>query len=426
MRFTSVLLLLFLKIAAYSQNLVFEGKGLLYLQDADFNTFSLSLGKIEKESWEQDRIGAFQFPIVFEDALKNAELPISNGTMKAFKTMAVSSNNRLCYIAEASGEIKKNGSNDVKNLPIGGFVSIVDISNLKNLKANIKFQVGDNPRTLALNSTNQYLVVGSEGQNQEFTFFELDGSGIPLKKLPRPSYLNSGAISDIVWHPTEKYLGFINSSTKEVGLMKLVRDLSTNSIIRLEVFGNTVKLDGDPSNLVFSKDGNFLYVLDRRNDPTYTNSLDKSYVFSIKLNLENGIGHSLISKVETDVNSVGMVLHPEGKHLVVNNIRRSFEYPVNDRNTGKSSLSVVEINQDGTLVSKGNFMVDAIMPMGLIFDRSGKHLAMSAFQFMNYGKPMGGIEFFNFNTAAQPMIERQNVRINTNRGIGVLKLISDY
>lgn len=424
-----IISLLLINLNSFAQKPTFESKGILYLHDADFNTFSYSIDQIEKETNNQDKIGAFKFPLSFEETAKNSEKVVANSLIHSFKAMTVSSNNRLCYVGESQGSFKKEQLGKtvrIKELAEGSFVSVVDVSNLQNLKADYRFQVGANPHVLALNKTNEYLAVGTEGYNQEIQLFELDGTGKPIRLLPKPSLMNNGTISDLVWHPTEDYIAYINSLTREVGLLKVIREVATRKIIRIEIFGNPVQMDGQPVTGLFSKDGAFFYVLDRKNTPAQTSLYDKGQVFTIKLNLEDGLKHAFISKVEVDINPVGMILHPNGKNILVNNIAKSFEYPVNDRNTGKASLSMININQDGSLQNKGTYLIEGIMPLGITFDKYGKNLAMSCYQFMNYGKATGGIEFFKFNAGDNPSIEKQNQRISTNKGIHNLKPIEEF
>jgi Lactonase, 7-bladed beta-propeller len=420
-------LLVNLKIAAQGPS--FDAKGILYLHDAEFNTFTFALDNIEKEAADQDKIGAYKFPLNFEDSYRNSEKVVANSVLQSFKAIVTSTNNRLCYVAETYGGIKKEQAGKpikIRDLDQGSYVSVIDISNLQNLKADYRFKVGLNPHVVSLNKNNDYLAVGAEEYNQEFQVFELDGSGKPIRLLARPSLMNNGCISDIVWHPSEDYIAYINSQTKEVGLLKVIRDLATRKIIRLEIFGNPMHMDGLPVMGLFSKDGNFFYVLDRKSTPNSTTSFEKGQVYSIKFNFEDPQKHVFLSKVEVDMNPSAMLMHPGGKNLLVSNIKRSFEYPVNDRNTGKANISLLTVQADGTLQNKGLSLFEGIMPLGMAFDKGGKNLAVSCFQFLNYGKPMGGIEFFKFTAGDNPVLEKQNQRINTGKGVHNIKVIEDY
>lgn len=425
----SLLITLLISFKCISQNINFEAKGILYLSDSDFNSFSYSTDLIEKDKNSTDKIGSFQFPLTYEDSYNNSEKVVSNSALKCHKQMVLSSNNRTCYVLETLGSQKKNDANKsfrIKDLAEGSYVSVVDVSNLRGLKADYKFQVGLNPHCIALNKTNEYLAVGAEGYNQELQVFELDGLGKPIRLLQKPSLIGNGVVSDVVWHPTLDYIAFIKSESKEVGLLRIIRDNSTQKIIRIELAGNTIKMEGVPITGLFSKDGKYFYVIDKKNQINQNYSQDKGLLFSIKFNYEDPLAHALLSKIELDVNPVSMLIHPDGQSLVVNNIKRSFEYPYNDRNTGKSSLSLVQLLPDGNIINKANISLDGIMCLGMGFDKTGKNLAVSSFQSMTYGKASGEINFYKYISGVNIQIEKQVYKVHTNKGIHSIKIIEDF
>ena len=424
-----ILFFVFCSINTIAQTISFDAKGIIYLQDSDFGTFSFSSGTIEKDKSSTDKMGAFLFPLMFEDSYSNSEQAVSNSIFDNSKSIVLRSDNRVCYILETRGGIKKEDNSksvSLKNLPDGGYVSVVDIANLRNLQPDYRFPVALNPKAIALNKTNEYLAVAAEGYNQELQVFELNEFGKPIRLIQKPTALANGAINDVIWHPSEDFLAYLKADTKEIGLLRVVRDGPTKKIIRLELLGNTIKLDGMPKAGYFTKDGKYFIVLDSKEKvQTISNNL-KGQVFAIKFNYEDQGVHALISKAEVEENPNNIVLSPDGNSILVTNIKRSFDYPINEKNTGKSSLSVLTLSNDGTLTNKQNIALDGIMPLGLAFDKSGKNIAISFFQFLNYGKPSGGIEFFKFSGGSNPKIERQGARINMAKGVHSLKVIEDY
>jgi DNA-binding beta-propeller fold protein YncE len=417
---------IFFFISAFSvsaQTISFDAKGLLYLQDSDFGSFSYSTKKIDKVG--VDKMGAFMFPLQFEDSYANSEQTVSNSVFDSFKSIVLKSDNRLCYVIESKGQLKKDEKSVAfTGLPDGGYVSVVDISNLRNMKPDYRFPVALNPKSLALNKTNEYLAVAAEGYNQELQIFELNEFGKPIRVIAKPTALGNGAISDVVWHPNQDFLVYLKQDTKEIGLIKIIKDGPTQKIIRLEQHGGTIKLDGVPKSGVFTKDGKYFLVLESSSSVSIDSH--NGQVFVVKFNLEDNGAHSLISKASVEENPTAMALHPEGNTVVVLNSKKSFEYPINDRNTGKSSLSLLNLSTDGTLSNKNNIYIDGILPGGIGFDKSGKNLAISIFQYLNYGKPTAGIDFFKFNNSVNPKIEKQPGRIITGKGIHFLKVIEDF
>ncbi|MCP9765862.1 hypothetical protein EGI31_23245 [Lacihabitans soyangensis] len=417
------LFLFFSCCSVSAQTLTFDAKGLIYLQDSDFGTFSYATKKIDKVGL--DKMGAFMFPLQYEDSYNNSEQIVSNSVIDNFKSIAIKSDNRLCYVLETKGALKKDEkSASFAGLPDGGYVSVVDISNLRNLKPDYRFPVALNPKAIALNKTNEYLAVASEGYNQELQIFELNEFGKPIRVIAKPSQLANGPISDVIWHPKEDFLAYIKQDTREIGLVKIIKDGPTQKIIRLELTGSTIKLDGMPKSGTFTKDGKFFLALDTNNPMGL--ETNNGQVFVIKFNLEENGSHSLISKAFVEDNPTSIALHPDGNSLVVVNAKKSFDYPINDRNSGKSSLSVLNLTAEGNLSNRGNIALEGILPAGVAFDKTGKNFAISFFQYLNFGKPSAGIDFFRFFGGQNPRIEKQTSRIITNKGMHYLKVIEDF
>ena len=199
-----------------AQSINFEAKGILFLQDADFGTFSLATNTIERDKSASDKMGAILFPLQFGDNQNFSDQNISNSCLNNKKAIAVMSDNRLSYVIETKGQIKKeetSNSIDKNNLPDGYYVSVVDISNLRNIKAEYRFPVGNNPLALSLSGSNEYLAVAGEAYNQELQVFELNEFGKPIRTIQKPNLLGLGAITDIEWHPSGDFLAYLKKDT---------------------------------------------------------------------------------------------------------------------------------------------------------------------------------------------------------------------
>ncbi|MBK6978462.1 MAG: hypothetical protein IPH28_16295 [Cytophagaceae bacterium] len=204
-----VFFLVFSVITVQAQNINFEAKGLLFLNDGDFNPYSFGTGIVKKDKMATDKIGSFVFPLELDE--EGNEQTVSNSALDAFKNIAIKSDHRICYVLESHNSFKKDAAGqeyNLKSTPDGNFVSVVDITNLRNVKPGYRFQVAPNPKSLALSKDNKYLAVAAEGYNQELQVFELDETGKPVRLIQRPVALGNGTISDVVWHPTEDFLVF--------------------------------------------------------------------------------------------------------------------------------------------------------------------------------------------------------------------------
>lgn len=416
-------------VQCFAQSINFEAKGILFLQDADFGTFSLATNTIERDKSASDKMGAILFPLQFGDNQNFSDQNISNSCLNNKKAIAVMSDNRLSYVIETKGQIKKEEtSNSIgkNNLPDGYYVSVVDISNLRNIKAEYRFPVGNNPLALSLSGSNEYLAVAGEAYNQELQVFELNEFGKPIRTIQKPNLLGLGAITDIEWHPSGDFLAYLKKDTKEIGLIKVVKDGPSKKIVRLELLGNSIKMEGLPEVGKFSKDGKYFIVLDQISEYSKNQEQSKGKVFVIKFNYEDQGNHFLISKTEVEENPSNLVLHPNGMNILVSNMKRSFEYPINDNYTNKSSISVLSLSNDGTISNLNTINLGSIMPTSFAFDKSGKNLAVGIFQYLNFGKAFGGIDFYTFFEGPKPNIVKQNSSIFTSKGTHFIKVIEDY
>jgi DNA-binding beta-propeller fold protein YncE len=419
--------LLFLFNCSWAQSINFDAKGLFYLNDSDFGAFAYSTGIISKSNnLLSDKIGAFQFPVQMDD--EGTEVLVSNSALDSYRNIAIKSDNRLCYVLESHGSFKSTGENKVysiKDTPDGSYVSVIDISNLRKIKPDYRFQVAANPKAISLSKNNEYLAVGAEAYNQELQVFELNEFGKPIRLIPRPNNMGNATVNDILWHPNDDFIVFLRKETKEIGLVKVVRDGPTKKIIRLELVGNTIKMEGTPKSGIFSPDGKYFLVIDAK-DELGTNPIGQNgHVFVIKFSFDESGTHALIAKADVQENPAKVIMQPNSNNFLVLNQRRSYDYPPN-ANTGKSSVSVLQLQSDGNIINKLNYQIEGVMPSGLAFDKSGKNFAVSFMQFLNFGKATGGINFYTIFSGNQIRIEKQNSIINTPKGVHSLNVIEDF
>ncbi|MGL4630203.1 MAG: YncE family protein [Leadbetterella sp.] len=408
----------------FSQSIEFNSRGLLFLRDTDFGAFTLKTGNIDKQGNEPDKIGALEFPLSLENSSQYSEQTISNSFVNNHSCLAINSNKKLAYVLESKKQLRsdKNSTFKTSDLGSGGYISVVDISDMRNLKAVYRFQVGVNPTSIALSPNSDFLAVTSQEFNQELQIFELDPQGKPAKLIPKANLMSTNGVTDIVWHPMGDYLTYISSPNKEVGLLKIVKD-NAGKIIRLDIHGPPIRFEGLPVKGLYSIDAKYFFVMDIKLNPEKNTSNSKGNVFCIRFNFDTPTEHALLSKAETDPNPMNMIAHPAGRYILVVNNMQSFEYPISEKISNNSSVSILTISNDGNLNNKNNVNIKGLMPSGVAFDQQGQNIALSTFQYFSFGKPIGGIEFYKFNSGNNPSIEKQNARINVGSGIHMIRSV---
>lgn len=404
MKYVIWFFIIYLALEAKGQSPDFQAKALLYFQDSEFNTSSLITKKIKKSG--ADIAGAFTFPLKYGQIF--SEQPISNSYLAGQRMVAIRHDRKLAYVVENKASASK-AEFGLDSLERGNYISVLNINNPERLKPEYKFPVNENPTAIALDARDNYLAVSSSGEIQ---VYELDALGKPIRLLSKIAHLEPGVISDIVWSPDNEYLAYINQENQEFGLVKAVR--SGSDIIRLELFGETVKFEGSPYCGFFSPDGAYFYVLDKGDN---SKGMQGS-VFMLKLNYNPEIKHVFLTRVSVPANPSGMTLHPSGEMILVSNSENSD----NENFFGRSSLSLIS-TKAGNLNLLSQFPLSGALPSAAKFDASGQNFAISFFQSSDFGKPVGQISFYKLIGGQNPRIEKQNQEVNVGVGVHHLDVL---
>ncbi|MCR9062935.1 MAG: hypothetical protein NXI00_03160 [Cytophagales bacterium] len=425
-------LFLFIAVSfsSVSQNIQFDAKGLVFLSDADMSAFSIIDGNLRKMPDSKDVISTLSFPLNYGDPSQIVSDNASNSVLNSAKSLSITSNQKLAYVLETKGQTgysQTKYEDLIEDIPAGKYITVVNIENLKSPKSLYRFPVGTNPRAISLSPSNKLLAVSSEEYGKELQVFELDETGKPLRAIKKPNGFSPGRIVDLSWHSSGDYLIYLNQDEADLGVIKLVRDGPTNQVIRLEKFGNTVKIGGLITKGSFTPDGKYYIVLDKKKEAFDLENKANGEVFIIKLNLDDEAGnHFLISRAPVGHNPFSFDIHPSGNYILVNNLEHSFLPPEHYLDSGESSLSVLHLNFNGTIENIKNLKIDGILPTSAVFDKDGQNVALSIFQYLTFGHSFGGIEFFQFNPTEKQILKFQKGKIYVPRGVHTLKPILDY
>ncbi|MFD2521828.1 YncE family protein [Emticicia soli] len=413
-------LFLLVSITSFSQNLSFDAKGIVAISDADMAASAFANGKIYKEKGIKDAFTSIKLPLEKSyDEVRS--VIVSNSAANHTKAMVVSNTHHLAYVVDTRGMLADNVA-ELKNinedLPAGGFITVIDIADVAHPKVLYKFPTGKNPIGIDISPKGEYLVLCTEEEGKELQVLELDPSGKPVRIIHRPQGLPAGKISDVSWHPNDNFIAFTFEDTKEVGLLKTTRDGPTNKIVRLELQGKPVKIGTTPGAGQFTPDGKFYVIPDLKRGQGDV----EGEIFVIKFNLE-GTEHFPISKAKVGQNPEGFAISPDGSLIVVANIKRTFLNWESADLSRKASLSLLKLTPDGSLVNHGEYEFEGILPKSVEFDRSGKNIAVTVYDYFNYGKHFGGIEFWKVNQGAKPSLQKQDFKMFLTRGCHSLRVV---
>jgi WD40 repeat protein len=419
-------LLILTSIHSFSQKLSFDAKGIIAISDADMAASAFFDGKIFKEKGSKDVFSTIKFPIEkYGDELKN--IVVSNSAINSGRAMAISPINHIAYVIESRGSIPDN-TTEVRSVntdfPAGGFISVVDISDVNQPKILYKFPTGKNPLSVDISPNGEYLAICSEETGKEFQILELDTAGKPVRIINKPQDFPEGKVTDITWHPNNNYLVFTMEESKEIGLLKVTRDGPTTKIIRLDVIGRTLKVGTLPSAGQFTPDGKFYLVPDLKIPlGTKPDSEITGDMFVLKFNLDGNGDHFLITKTRLGEKPTGFAISPNGNLVVVINAKQTYYSWESSELNKKASLSLYKLANDGMLSNAGDYDFEGILPKSVIFDNSGQNIAVSVFDYYNFGKHFGGIEFWKVHNGDKPSLQKQDFKLFMPRGCHGIQII---
>ncbi len=383
----------------YAQKLSFDAKGIIAISDADMAASAFIDGKLFKERGIKDAMSVVKLPIEkYSDEIRS--LVVSNSAINSAKSIVVSPNHPIAYVVEARGTTPET-TTEIRNLnselPAGGFISVVDISDLSQPKVLYKFPTGKNPTAIDISPNGEYLALCSEEYGKELQVLELDPTGKPIRIINKPQDFQSGKITDVTWHPNNNFLVFTMEESKEVGLLKVTRDGPTTKIIRLDVVGRPLKVGSLPSAGQFTPDGKYYLVPDVKSNianKSESSSDVMGDMFVLKFNLEGTSEHYLITKTKLGETPTSFAISPDGSLVVVTNAKKSYYPWDNNDSSKKASISLLKLTSDGSLNNVADYEFEGILPKNIVFDKSVGYLAVSVFDYFNFVKHFAGIKFW--------------------------------
>ena len=425
-----VLLLLLSFHTFFGQSVRFDARSLLYLSDSDMSAYAFEDGLDRNSKDFNDQLTAIKFPLAYGAKLEESSTPVSNSVLTYGDQVCITSNQRLAYILESFAETElERASNGIlsQGLPSGQYITVVDLSNPHYPRAQYRFPAGQNPKSISLSPDNQYLAVCSDEYGKELQIFELDGAGKPTRVIKKPNRIEPGRISHVAWTSDNNALIYLNQDAQLVGLIKVLRDGPTNQIIRLEGDSRTIRLEGLPVYGKFTPDKKYFLVMTAQSNFFGDNRKNSDgTLFVIKFSdIESSESHFLLSKIKLSQNPISFDIHPEGSLVAVVQAENSTRIPTGSSKAA-GSINLIDLKLSGNLFDRQIIEVEGMLPNKVLFDKDGKNLAISIYQYFNFGFSFGGIEFFDCNLNDKNVLKKQSGKIFLPRGVHSIFSVVDY
>jgi hypothetical protein len=139
-----------------------------------------------------------------------------------------------------------------------------------------------------------------------------------------------------------------------------------------------------------------------------------------------GVAHHTVAAAPVGGSAEEFAISPDGRRVVSLNMEYSFLPPGDERLTFHSSLTLLDLDPaSGELAARGTFPFEAILPEGITFDASGRHLAVANFAPFNPGRPLGEttVDFWRVVAGPEPLLVQTDVKVPVMRGAHIVKLV---
>jgi len=400
---------------AQTPTINFNARGILALSDGDMAASAVVDGKLLKEIGVKDALTVYPLPLKLGQEIGSS--PVPNSAIGWSRTAAVTSDGRFAFVIETRGQTADSAKvmKDIAtDFPAGSTMYIVDISNMGKPSAR-KAPVGKNP--LAVDMLGSNLLITSEEPAKELRMFEIGPGGLPTRNLPIPLNLQNARATDVTWHPDGEFIAITMEETKEIWLYKAKLN-AQSKIATFEPFGSPVKISGKPGPGSFTADGSLFIVSDLKDGAA-------GELVAIQFNTTAAdpktAEHKIVAQTAVGSGVESFAISADGTMLVTANKGNSAQ-PWSG-SIGKASVSLLTLAKDGKATKVADYDLDGIAPESIIFDKTGENVAVSVYEYFDYGQRSGGIEFFKVNKGGTPSLTKQMAKISAPKGCHTVKLI---
>ena len=229
---------------------------------------------------------------------------------------------------------------------------------------------------------------------------------------------STNRIIDLTWHPTGNYLAVTLEATKEVALYKVLRE--GGKLKNIEMVGKPFKVGNTPTSGRFSDDGKYYYVMDTKGAMGKATANGDLHV--VEFSLDGSGEHKVSSTTPVGTNPGAFAISPDGSMVVAVNSGTS-GLPWDQAGAGtSSSLSLYKL-AGGALTKVADYPFPGILPQSVAFDKDGSNIAVAVYEYLDYGRRTGGVEFWTVTKGDTPALTKQLGKFSVERGCHTIRVI---
>jgi WD40 repeat protein len=394
----------------------FNARGIVVLSDADMAASAIADGKLMKEIGARDLMTSIVLPLS-DRSQEIGSVVVSNTATNWTKGMAISADGRTGFVLESRGQVADSIKivKAMTDFPAGAKMFVMDLSNAA--KPTVRFGVPTGKLPLAIDMLNNQLVIVSSEIDKEIQLLEVDGTGRPTRVVNTALKMPGVRATDVSWHPGGEFIAVILEESKAVQLFKARRN-AAGKIAIFDVFGKPIAVGTKPTSGQFTPDGNFYVVSDVKDGTA------KSEIAVIQINTADAAVESkVVSQATVGAWAEGFAISPDGSMVVTTNANKSYLPWDNAELSRKSSVSLLSLAKDGKIANVAEYEFEGIAPQSVVFDKTGDNIAVAVYEYFDFGKRNGGVEFWKITKGTTPSLTRSAVKVNVARGAHTLKMI---
>ncbi|NIJ52952.1 lactonase family protein [Dyadobacter arcticus] len=404
----------------------FKGRLIVSVSDADMVASAYldgQLGRVEGK----DALSVIRLDKAVSE-LKAVEIPASNSVTGPPSSVAVSPDGHYAIVIETRGGRPLSSPNTLfSDLPSGKVITVIDLTDPDHLKIHQKIDGPQRPLSVTFSKDGSLVVITYRPQdaNQSpLAMYQFTGGRLANLSLPDvPGYVAGDIINGAVFHPVEPMIALLNVTKSMLVFFKLTK---TNDVISLTSWGNSVVIDKEPFKACFTPNGRFVVV-----NAMYPGSVRGS-VTSVGLSIETASDgspvHQIVSRALAGVLPEGLTMSPDGRWVVTTNLEQSTQPFTSPKQGFFASLSLMHLNPESGLLSwVGDFPFDGILPESVVFDNSGRFLAVANFDHYDLKRPAGSIDFWRLTSdyfdPKRVQLVKTNYSVPVTRGVHSMVIV---
>lgn len=355
---------------------------------------------------------------------------VSNAVTGWPSNLAIDPAARFAYVTETDQK-PPPGATRRDQLVAGPNVAVIDLADPSAPKVVQTLALDGRTQSAQLSPDGRHLLVGLTRNKAVHAVLIPVGSdgrlGAP-KPLAFPG-LDNGS-PHVEWHPSGRFVSATFGLANEA---RFYRVIDTDAGPTFEPWGDPVVTGKFPGVGHFTPDGRHLLVTNLYwfggADDRYVGSGSSTLAvvrFADAPDAQGKVVHTVVDTAAVGGSSEEFAISPDGRRVVSLDMRRTF-LPLSDpRRDADASLTLLDFDPaTGRLTPLHTAWFEGVLPEGIAFDASGRHLAVANFVHANPTRPTSEttVDIWRLLDGPAPRLVQTDVRIAVPRGAHVVRVI---